>query len=84
MANISAPSPVPTKKARKFPLPEWYLPNGTINAAENQLESASSSCERWAIGCGGVVVFSVIASVVIAWIGPPYKIFWMLQLLPMH
>lgn len=56
-------------------MPAWYLRNGTINATENQLESASSSCERWGIWCGALVVAAVIAELVIAWIEPPYNTF---------
>lgn len=60
---------------RNLFLPAWYLPNGTINAAENQLEEASSSCERWGIWCGILVVVSVVVELVIAWVEPPYNTF---------
>jgi hypothetical protein len=51
------------------------LPNGTINASENQLESASSSCERWEWGCAGAVVVALVAEFAIAAIHPPYDSF---------
>lgn len=60
------------KNARKRPLPEWYLPEGTINASDNQLEAASSSCERWGMWFAVVVVIAVLAELLIAWIEPPY------------
>jgi hypothetical protein len=60
---------------RKLFLPAWYLPNGTINAAESQLEDASSSCERWGIWCAALVVVGIIAELVIAYIAPPYNSF---------
>jgi hypothetical protein len=72
---MAAPSPIPIKNARMFPLPEWYLPKGTINASDNDLEGASSSCERWGLGFAGVVVFAVVAELVIAWLEPPYLSF---------
>ena len=56
-------------------LPAWYLPKGTKNALEAELEDASSSCERWGIWCGALVVVSVIAELVIAWLKPPYDTF---------
>ncbi len=73
--NISDHTATAIKKVRKLFLPAWCLPNGTIKATENQLESASSSCERWAIWCGALVVVSVIAELVIAWAAPPYNSF---------
>jgi hypothetical protein len=60
---------------RKLLLPAWYLPKGTKNAPENALEEASSSCEQWSIWCGALVVASVVAELVIAWIEPTYKTF---------
>ncbi len=58
-----------------FPFPEWYLPKGTINASNGDLEGASSSCERWGIGFAGIVVVAVIAELVISWAKPPYLLF---------
>jgi hypothetical protein len=59
-----------------FPFPpDWYLPKGTINASDEELESASSSCERWAIGFAGVVIFAVAAEVIIALAKVPYAAF---------
>jgi hypothetical protein len=72
---VTVSSPIPTKNARMFPLPEWYLPKGTINASDHQLEAASSSCERWGMGFAGLVVISVIAELVIAWVQPSYSSF---------
>jgi hypothetical protein len=72
---MTAPIPIPVKKARRFPLPEWYLPKGTINASDSDLEGASSSCERWGLGFAGLVVVSVIAELAIAWAAPPYLLF---------
>jgi hypothetical protein len=74
-ANISAPRPIPTRKAHKFPLPAWYLPKGVINATDNQLELASSSCERWGLVGAGLVVAAVITELIIAWVEPPYNSF---------
>jgi len=56
-------------------LSAWYLPKGAINAAESQLEAASSSCERWGMGCAGLVVVSLITELIIAWVQPPYNSF---------
>jgi hypothetical protein len=56
-------------------VPAWYLRNGRINAADNTLENASSSCERWGIFCAALVGFAVIAELVIAFVEPPYNIF---------
>jgi|HubBroStandDraft_3_1064219.scaffolds.fasta_scaffold106321_1 hypothetical protein len=58
-----------------FPLPEWYLPNGTINASDDRLEGASSSCERWGLGFAAIVVISVIVELGISWAQPPYLLF---------
>jgi len=74
--NIGAPVPIPTKYARKFPLPAWYLPNGTKYASDDQLEKGESSCERWGIGCGVLVVIAVIVEFVIAAVHPPYDSLW--------
>jgi hypothetical protein len=40
------------KKVRKFLFPTWYLPKGTINASDDELDEASSSCESWGLVCG--------------------------------
>jgi hypothetical protein len=56
-------------------LPAWYLPKGRINATENQLDKASSSCEWWAIGFGLLVIFSVIVEVIVALAAPSYSDF---------
>jgi hypothetical protein len=56
-------------------LPAWYLPRGTTNATETQLENALLSCEWWAIGFGVLVVVSIMAEFLIAWIKPPFNIF---------
>lgn len=48
------------------------MPSGAINAADHQLEEASSSCERWGIWCAALVVVAVIAEFVIAGIHPLY------------
>jgi hypothetical protein len=69
-----------TKKVRKLLLPAWYLPEGTINASDDELGSASSSCESWGLVCGALVVAAVAAEVVIAWIEPPYGLFLRLSL----
>jgi len=74
IAKISVASPTPTQKPQNS-FPAWRLPNGTINASETQLESASSSCERWEWGCAGAVVVAVIAEFAIAAIHPPYDSF---------
>jgi len=66
IANTNAVSTTPIKSALMCPFPDWYLPKGTINASNDELESASSSCERWAIGFAGVVIFAVAAEVIIA------------------
>jgi hypothetical protein len=57
-------------------LPPWYLPKGTIYANEDQLEAGSSSCERWAIGFGTIVVIAVIAELVLAVVHPSYDSPW--------
>jgi hypothetical protein len=76
IAKISAPTPIPSKKARNLPFPAWYLPNGAISAAESQLEDASSSCERWAIFCGGIVVISVVGEFILSAVHPAYDSPW--------
>lgn len=74
--NTNKPAPNPIRKARIFPFPEWYLRRGTIKVATDDiLETASSSCERWGIGCAGLVVAGVIAEFVIAGIHPLYDSF---------
>lgn len=73
--NTNNQAAIAEKKKRKLVLPAWYLPKGRMNATESQLEDASSSCERWGIGCGALVVAAVIAELVIAWIEPPYNSF---------
>jgi hypothetical protein len=52
--------------------PPWRFPKGIINAADVQLEGASSSCERWEWRCAGLVVLAVVAEIVIAWVHPLY------------
>jgi hypothetical protein len=66
---------MPIQKIRKYSFPRWRLPNGTIYASENELESASSSCERWEAVCAVLVVLAVIAEFAIAAIHPPYDSF---------
>jgi hypothetical protein len=63
------------KNARSRFLPAWYLPNGTMNAAENELEKASSSCERWSIWFSWLVIVSIVADLIIAFVEPPYPSF---------
>lgn len=63
------------EKVRKLRLPAWWLPTGTMNASDDELDEASSSCENWGLVCGVLVVAAVIAEVVIAWIEPPYGLF---------
>jgi len=54
----------------------WYLRDGTINAPENAIENAASSCERWALGCAAVVVLAVVAEIGLAIIHPEYDSPW--------
>ncbi len=68
---MTAPSPSPAQNPRNS-FPAWRLPKGTINAADGQLDEASSSCERWQWGCAGLVVAAVLAELAIAGIHPPY------------
>lgn len=72
MANTSVPHARPTQN----PFPAWHLRDGTMNAAEDAIESASSSCERWEWGCASVVVLSVVAELVLASIHPSYDSPW--------
>ena len=74
-ANISDHTTNATKKVRNPFFPAWYLPNGAINATENELENGSSSCERWSIWCAALVVISIIAEFVIAIVRPSYGSF---------
>lgn len=46
-----------------------------MNAANGQLEDASSSCEWWEWGCAGLVVAAVVAEFIIAGIHPLYDSF---------
>lgn len=64
-----------TEKVRRGFLPAWYLPKGTMNASDDELDAGSSSCENWALVCGALVVAAVAAEIVIAWIEPPYTLF---------
>jgi hypothetical protein len=73
--NISDHTAAAIRKVRRLFFPAWYLPNGTINATEDELEGASESCERWAIWCGALVIVSVIAELVIALVHPSYGLF---------
>jgi hypothetical protein len=79
--NISDQTTIETQKVRKRFLPAWYLPNGTKNADENELEGASESCERWSIWCGTLVIVSIIAELILAVIQPPYESFLKLSVL---
>jgi hypothetical protein len=63
------------KSVRELLLPGWYLPKGTRNASEDELEGASSSCEKWGIWCGALVIVSVIAEVIAAIAQPSYDLF---------
>jgi hypothetical protein len=74
--SAAIPAPANAAQSRPFLLPPWYLPNGTIYANDDQPEEGSSSCERWAIGCGVVVVISVIAELVLAIVHPSYDSPW--------
>jgi hypothetical protein len=65
---------MPSQNPRKaFPL--WYLPNGTKNASDGELELSGESCERWGWRCGALVVIGLIAEVAIAWSHPSYNSF---------
>jgi hypothetical protein len=64
-----------TKNVRELLLPAWYLPKGAINASEDELDNASSSCESWGIWCGALVVVSVAAEFIIAAAQPSYDLF---------
>jgi hypothetical protein len=68
------------QKVTKALLPAWYLPNGTKYASDDQLEGASSSCEKWGLWCGVLVIASVIAEVIIAKAKPTYDLFLALSL----
>jgi hypothetical protein len=59
----------------RIPFPAWRLPNGIINARDNELERSIGSCERWEWFGGFVVVAALIAEVAIAAIHPPYDSF---------
>lgn len=63
--------PSPIQNPRNS-FPAWRLPNGRINASDDQLEIASSSCGAWEWGCAALVVVAVIAEFIIAYIHPPY------------
>jgi len=47
-----------------------------MNATDNAVENASSSCERWEWGCAAIVVVAVFAELVIAGLHPPYNSAW--------
>jgi hypothetical protein len=72
MANTNSPHASPTQN----PFPAWYLRDGAINAADDFVEKAASSCERWEWGCAFVVVLSVAAEFVLASIHPSYDSPW--------
>ena len=69
--NNNAVIPRPTQNPRNS-FPAWRLPNGTINASDADLETASSSCGTWEWGCAAVVVGALIAEFIIAYIHPAY------------
>jgi len=52
--------------------PAWHLDGGVVNATEDELEAAVSSCERIAIYFGGVVVIGLVIEIVLAIDHPPY------------
>jgi hypothetical protein len=47
-----------------------------MNAAEDMIENASSSCERWEWACAAVVVLAVVAELVLAVVHPSYDSPW--------
>jgi hypothetical protein len=75
MTGPSAPTARPAQKPRNS-FPAWYLRRGTINAPDDAIERASSSCERWEWGFAGLVVFAVAAELVLAIVHPPYDSWW--------
>lgn len=66
---ISAPIASASQKPRSPPFPAWFLPNGTINASEAELERASDSAERWGHWCAGIVVVGLIVEIALIWLG---------------
>jgi hypothetical protein len=80
--TISDQTTKATQAVRKLFLPAWYLPNGTKTANENQLESASVSCECWSIWCGFLVIVCIIAEFAITIVEPPYDLFLKLSAIP--
>jgi hypothetical protein len=54
------------------PFPAWRLPNGINKASDGDLERSTSSCERWAIASGLLVVLGLIVEAVVAFIHPSY------------
>ena len=74
-AYIAVQTNIAINTVRNRLVPAWYLPNGTMNAAEHRLENVSSSCERWSIWCGLLVIISIIAELVVAVLQPPYGSF---------
>jgi hypothetical protein len=75
MENISDHTAAAIRTVRRLFFPAWYLPNGTINATEDELEGASESCERWSVWCGVLVLVSVAAEFIIDLVEPSYALF---------
>jgi hypothetical protein len=60
---------------RCFDFPAWRLPKGMIKASDEEIGKSIESCERWEWSGGGLVLFGVIATVVIAAVHPRYDSF---------
>jgi hypothetical protein len=71
-----AKTSVPHATLRQNPFPAWYLRDGTMNAADHNIENASSSCGAWGTSCAVVVALSVVAEFVLVAIQPPYDSPW--------
>lgn len=72
MADTNAPHASPIQNS----FPVWRLRHGVMNATDEAIERASSSCGRWEWGCASVVVISVAAEFVLAIIHPWYNSLW--------
>jgi hypothetical protein len=55
--------------------PAWHLANGVMNARDDELKGAVSSCETWAEWCTGAVAIGLVIEVLIAAAHPSFDSF---------
>lgn len=58
-ARMAALKPDPIQKAPKL-FPAWRVMRGITHAADEELEAAAESCDRWSLGSGGLLMFGLV------------------------